>query len=51
MQEKKLKIRFESNHDLPINKPIRLHLLTMIIRCAFNEDGKTCPQRFLDDAL
>ena len=49
--EKTLKIRFESNDDLPMNKPIRLPLLTMIIRCVFNEDGKIYPQRFLDDAL
>ena len=34
-----------------MNKPIRLPLLTMIIRCVFNEDGKIYPQRFLDDAL
>ena len=34
-----------------MNKPIRLPLLTMIIRCVFNEDGKIYPQRFLDDTL
>ena len=27
-----LKIRFESNDDLPMNKPIKLRLLTIIIR-------------------
>ena len=26
------KIRFKSNDDLPLNKPIKLHLLTIIIR-------------------
>ena len=49
--QKILKIKFGSNDDLPMNKPIRLHLLTMIIRFVFNEDGKIYPQRFLDDAL
>ena len=34
------KIRFESNDDLPLNKPIKLHLLTIIIRSVFSEDGK-----------
>ena len=34
-----------------MNKPIRLHLLTIIIRCVFSEDGKFYPQLFLDDAL
>ena len=32
------KIRFESNDDLPMNKPVKLHLLTIIIRCVFSED-------------
>ena len=43
--------RFESNDDLPMNEPIRLHLLTIIIRYVFSEDGKFYPQLFLDDAL
>ena len=45
------KIRFESNDDLPLNKPIKLHLLTIIIRSVFSEDSKFYPQLFLDDAL
>ena len=45
------KIRVESNDDLPLNKPIKLPLLTIIIRCVFSEDGKFYPQVFLDDAL
>ena len=43
--------RFESNDDLPMNEPIRLHLLTIIIRYVFIEDGKFYPQLFLNDAL
>ena len=46
-----LKIRFKSNDCLPLNKPIKLHLLTIIIRSVFSEDGKFYPQLFLDDAL
>ena len=45
------KIRFEPNDDLPMNKPIKLRLLTMIIRCVFSEGGKFYPQLFLDDTL
>ena len=45
------KIRFESNVDLPLNKPIKLRLLTIIIRSVFSEDGKFYLQLFLDDAL
>ena len=35
-----LKIRFGSNDDLPLNKPIELPLLAIIIRSVFSEDGK-----------
>ena len=44
-------IKYESNDDLPMNKLIRLHLLSIIIRCVFTKGGKFYPQRFLDDAL
>ena len=47
----KKKIRFESNDDLPLNKPIKLCLLAIIIRSVFSENGKFFPQLFLDDAL
>ena len=29
------KIKFKSDDDLPLNKPRKLHLLTIIIRCVF----------------
>ena len=45
------KIRFESNDNLPLNKPIKLRLLTIIIKSGFSEDGKFYPQLFLGDAL
>ena len=44
-------VRFESNDDLPLNKPIKVHLLTIIVRSVFSENGKFYPQLFLDDAL
>ena len=43
--------KFESNDDLLLNKPIKLRLLTIIIRSVFSEDGKFYSQLFLDDAL
>ena len=45
------KIKFESDDDLAINTPVKLHLLTIIIRPVFSEDGKFYPQVYLDDAL
>ena len=34
-----------------MNKPIKLRLLTIIIKCDFSEDDKFYSQLFLDDAL
>ena len=45
------KIRFESNDYLPLKRPAKLRLLTIIIRCVFNEGSKFYPEFFLDDAL
>ena len=45
------KIRFESNDDLSRNKPIKLCLLTIIVRSVFIENGKFYLQLFLDEAL
>ena len=35
-----MKIRFNSDHNLPLNKPLNLHMKTIIIRSVFEEDGK-----------
>ena len=45
-----MKIEFNSDDDLPLNKPLKFHAMTIIIRSVF-EDGKFYPQFFLDDAL
>ena len=45
-----MKIKFNSDDDLPLNKPIKFHLMTITIRSVF-EDGKLYPQAFLDDSL
>ena len=36
---------------MPLNKPIKLRLLTIIIRSVFNENGKFYPKLLLYDAL
>ena len=46
-----MKIRFESNDDLPLNKPIKLRILTIIIRSIFSKDNKFYSQLFSDAAL
>ena len=44
-----MKIKFNSDDNLPLNKPLKFRLMT--IRSAFKEDGKLYPQVLLDDAL
>ena len=46
-----MKIKFNSCDDLPLNKPLKFHDMTIVIRSAFEEDGKIYPQVFLDDTL
>ena len=46
-----MKIKFNSNDDLPLNKLLKFHAMTIIIRSVFEEDGKLYPQVFLDDTL
>ena len=46
-----MKIKFTSDDGLPLNKPLKFHLVTIIIRCVFSEDCKFYPRLFLDDAL
>ena len=46
-----MKIKFNSDDDLPLNKPLKFHIMTITIRSVFEEDGKLYPQVFLDDIL
>ena len=46
-----MKIKFNSDDNLPLNKPLKPHLLTIIIKCIFEEDGKYNSQLYLDDCL
>ena len=46
-----MKTKINSDDDLPLNKPLKFHIMTIIIKSVFEEDGKLYPQEFLDDAL
>ena len=46
-----MKIKFNSDDGLPLNKLLKFHLMTITIRHVFEEDGKLYPQVFLDDTL
>ena len=46
-----MKIKFNSDDDLPLNKSLKFTLMTITISCVFEENGKLYPQVFLDDTL
>ena len=46
-----MKIKFNSDDDLPLNKSLKFRLMTITIRCVFKEDNELYPQVFLDDTL
>ena len=45
-----MKIKFNSDDNLPLNKILKLHNLAVVVR-SFFEDGKFYPQVFLDECL
>ena len=45
-----INIKFNSDDNLPLNKQLKFHAMTIIIRSVF-EGGKLYRQVFLDDAL
>ena len=46
-----MKIKFNSDDILPLNKSLKFHAMTTSIRCVFSEGGKFYIQLFLDDTL
>ena len=41
-----MKIKFNSDDDLPLSKPLKFHAITIIIRSVFEEHSKLYPQLF-----
>ena len=46
-----MKIKFDTDDDFPLNKPLNLHILTIIVRSAFVDEGKFYTQVYLDECL
>ena len=46
-----MKIKFNSDDNLPLKKPLTFLGMIIIIRSVFEEGGKLYPQVFLDDTL
>ena len=46
-----MKIKFNSNDDIPVNKHLNVLTVIFIIRNIFEKEGKYYPQSFLDECL
>ena len=46
-----IKIKFESDDDLPLNEPLIFYEMHIFVRFVFKEDDKLCPELFLDETL
>ena len=49
--KKYMKIKFNSDNDLPLNKTIEILNVTIVPRTVFYENNKYYPQVFLDECL
>ena len=50
-EEDFMKIRYESDDNLPLNKILKFPMLTVIDRSVFEENVKYYPQVFLDECV
>ena len=48
---KKISWKFSSDDNLPLDRILKLRMLTIVVRSVFEEDGKYYPQNFLDKSL
>ena len=46
-----MKIKFDTDDNLPLNKKLKLHMLVIIVTSVFEEDGKFYIQLYLDDCM
>ena len=49
--EKYMKIKFNSDDELPLNKTIEIPTMKIVVRAVFHENNKYYPQVFLDKCL
>ena len=41
--EKYMKIKFNLDYELPLNKTIEIHSMIIVVRAVFYENNKNCP--------
>ena len=49
--KKYMKIKFNSDDELPLNKTIEIHSMIIDVRAVFHANKKYYPQVFLDECL
>ena len=49
--EKYMKIKFNSDDELPLNKMIEIPSMIIVVRAVFHENNKYYPQVFIDECL
>ena len=49
--EKYIKIKFDTDDKLSLNKTIKIPIIIIVIRAVFHENNITYPQVFLDECL
>ena len=49
--EKYMKIQFDSDNELPLNKTVKTLIITIVVRAVFHENNKYYPHFFLDESL
>ena len=46
-----MKIKFDTDDNLPLNKALKLHNMTIVIRSVFEDEGKVYSQVYLNKCL
>ena len=41
-----MKIKFNSGNNLPLNEPVEISIVTIVVRAVFHENNKYYPQVF-----
>ena len=46
-----MKIKFDSDDNLPLNKQLKFPTMEIVVRSVFEDEGKFYPQVYLDECL
>ena len=46
-----MKIKFDSDNNLSLNKQLKFPTMTMVVRTVFEDEGTFYPQIYLDECL